>query len=226
MNERELGVRILSNLSSVREDMLALVDTLWEAINSHDASARNAGNRQIDIVERQVKSVETVSVELAQLLTFRVGLVDEELPGNKPGVPTASTDPIFAGRTAHTIEEDLTSIKPIGFTLEGKAVKNVTHWAEVYVAICRDIAQRDSARFVSLVDNPRFVSARHNLLFSRDRSLFHRPQLVADGVYVEVNLSVKNIFRRLKMLLDEFGIEERELKIYIRQDRDAHGDVA
>lgn len=218
MNERELSVRILTNLSTLREDMLALIDTIWDNINPRDADRRNAGNGQVDILDAQLKRLGDVEAEVADLLKHRVGLTEEELPGNKPGVATTTADPAFAGRLAHTVDEDLTGTKPIGFTFNGEAVKGMTDWAEVYAALCKDIAQRDPARFRALADNPQFVTSRGNLLFSLNPEHFGQRKLIVDNVYVDVQLSVRSVFSRLRKLFTEFGVPVDALRVYLRRE--------
>lgn len=218
MNERELGIRVLAGLSSVREDMLALIDLTWDGINPRDAASREAGNKQIDALDRQLKGIDAISAALADLFKQRTGLANEELPGNKPGEPTAETDLLFAGRRAHGLDEDLTSTKPIGYIFQGKAVKNVTHWKEVYIALCKELARRDPARFASLADNPRFVTGQGNLLFSQNCNGFNDGRSITDGVYAETNLSVPSFFGRLKKLLGAFGIPQSALQFYLQYE--------
>jgi len=59
--------------------------------------------------------------------------------------------------------------------------------------------------------NDKFISKRGNPLFAADLSRFQ----------VEVNLSANNIRNNIKDLLQEFTIPPSELKIYLREDRDA-----
>lgn len=232
MNERELSARILGNLTSVREDMLALIDLVWDSVNPRDAAARDAGSKYVGDLDRQLQGLSAASDGLAGLFKQRVGMSDEELPGNKPGTPTTSADPVFAGRPAHHLAkgrdgrfEDFTSTKPMGYTLQGKATKNVPDWADVYLSVCRELYRRDHSRFASLVDNQRFVTRRGNLLFSRDQTIFNWPKPVTGDIYAELNLSADTICSRLRMIFDAFGIPHTEMQIFLKRER-REDDVA
>jgi hypothetical protein len=232
MNERELSARILENLTGVREDMLALIELVWDSVNRRDAASRDAGHKYAGDLERQLKSVEAASSGLSQLFKQRVGMGDEELPGNKPGTPTTSTDPVFSRYPAHRLAlgpggrpEDFTSTKPLGYTLQGKAAKNLTNWSEVYLSVCRELARRDPSRFVSLADNPRIVTSHSNLILSRSASKFNVPRLVTGNIYAELNLSANAICSRLRLLFDAFGIPHTEMQIFLKRER-REDDVA
>jgi hypothetical protein len=45
--------------------------------------------------------------------------------------------------------------------------------------------------------------------------------LVKDDIHAESNLSANSIRDLMKKLLETFGIPEAEMKIYLREDRDA-----
>jgi len=46
-----------------------------------------------------------------------------------------------------------------------------------------------------------------------------------DGINAETNLSANDIAKRISRLLENFGIDQREFVIYLRQDRDAEEDA-
>ena len=83
----------------------------------------------------------------------------------------------------HSIDEDFTYKRPHGFILGGPSTSGITTWQRLYELVCRQLYQRDSARFVSLIDHPDFISNRgHHCIVSVLRSL-RKALEVGDGLF-------------------------------------------
>ncbi len=54
MNEQERAQRILTNLTSVGEDLLAFSDDLWQGTNYRDPKERERRLQVIDVYNRQL----------------------------------------------------------------------------------------------------------------------------------------------------------------------------
>ena len=80
--------------------------------------------------------------------------------------------------------------------------------------------KKDKKLFQALPKEDKFISNRGNPLFSLDP----KDLRVADqnnGLYIEVNLSANSLMKNLAALLDHFKIKPKQLRIYLREDRDA-----
>jgi hypothetical protein len=128
--------------------------------------------------------------------------------------------------TPHYLNEDFTYKRPYGFVLRSQAYTDIVTWKHLYEAVCRVLAELNPNRWAALPDNPVFLSVQNKKSFSRDRGDLRSPLPLIRGVYTEAHYSANSIRDNLLKLLKEFGIEERELKIYLRQDRDARAEVA
>lgn len=126
-------------------------------------------------------------------------------------------------QTPHTLDEAFSYKRPYGFVLRQGAVIDLVTWRNVLKSVCMTLADMDSARFESLPDSYRFVTTRGRKYFSRDASDLRDPVLIARGVYAEVNLSANQIRDVMRLLLDEYEIPRQELRLYLREDRNAEG---
>jgi len=120
----------------------------------------------------------------------------------------------------HTLDENFTYKRPFGFVLGNLAYKGVKTWKNLYVLFLKELKNRDSQRFARLTDEEKFVSRRGNPLFSRKKEEVRVAEQLDSGFYLEVNLSANHIRNSIKDLLEYFGINYKEMKIYFRQDSD------
>ena len=123
----------------------------------------------------------------------------------------------------HSIDEDFRFKRPYGFLLKGQGSTGITTWRRLFELICQELLRRDPERFRALPENPDYISNRGNHGFSRDRDKLRSASLIGEGVYAEINLSANHICDAIHRLLDTFEIPVSELKLFLREDRDAEG---
>lgn len=218
MNEKQRAERILASLESVNEDLLAFVDDVGRSINFHDAASRAAANRFLDEYDQKLDSFRKASSAIASMIRKRQGIAPEEAPGNRAAVVTTPNDPIFAIRRPHSVDEEFTYTKPIGFTLQGQSFKNMSTWAELYVTLCQELARRQPLRFRALPDHPSFITAQGNRMFSRNPADHNTPRLIVDDIYAELKISANSIRDRMLKLLREFGVADTDMKVYLQRE--------
>ncbi len=74
-------------------------------------------------------------------------------------------------------------------------------------------------QLMSLADG--FISNRGKPLFTHQPEKLRVAQPLRAGFYTEVNMSANSIKETLIQVLDYFSIDEGDVKIYLREDRDA-----
>lgn len=220
MNERERAERILTNLSSIGEDLLAFSDDLWQGTNYRDPKERERRLQVIDEYNSQLDSFAGIAGAIESMIRQAAGIPGEN--GHHP-VPSG---PLVEKHQEHTIDEDFTFTRPLGFAFRGQTYKDTLTWKQLYEALCRILADLDPDRWAAVPSNPVFTSAQNRKAFSRDPRDLRGPLPAIRGVYPEAHYSANSIRDNIAKLLTAFGISQHELKIYLRQERDARADVA
>ena len=72
----------------------------------------------------------------------------------------------------------------------------------------------------SLYQHPDFISNRGNRTIEHDPSKLRKAMQIADGLYIESNLSANSIRDIIRRVLQQYEIPVEQMKVYLRQDRD------
>lgn len=121
----------------------------------------------------------------------------------------------------HALDENFTYKRPYGFILQDSAYKGLKTWKNLYSHVLKELKAYDPQRFSKLPEEKKFISKRGNPLFSRKNDELRVGERFGLDFYVEVNLSANHIKNTIIDLLGYFGINYKEMKIYLREDRDA-----
>lgn len=220
---------ILTNLESVREDLLALSDDIWLSIDHNDSEALDEGVKFKKDYNARLTEFEKLSDGISTLIQH---FTETELePADTPAEEHSSSGDAEQERiikeldvqAPHTLDEDWCYIRPHGYVLDGRAYKDLVTWRRLYELVCLQLAGRDSTIFARLPEQEEFISNRGNQAFSRDPDQLRHAMNLSDGIYAEANLSANSIRKNIKALLAEFGVDESEFRVYFREDRDAEG---
>jgi len=214
---------ILEDLEAVRENLLALSDDIWRSIDHNDPDALNEGVEFKRAFNAKSAAFDTAATALSALVQqyTRVNLDAGESTGT---ADRTTNDRIIAElnrEEPHALDEDFTFKRPHGFILDGQATSGLTTWRRMFELICLHLYTRDTAKFVALPTNADYISSRGNPNFSTKEADLRSATLIAGGVFAEVNMSANMIRDQLLRLLATFGIPAANLRIYLRQDRDA-----
>jgi len=217
---------ILQELEQVREDLLALSDDIWLNIDHNDNEALAEGCRFKADYNEKMARLDQAAGELSELVQQFTQIKLEAEPVNPDTLTAAATERIVReldSHEVHSLDEDFMFKRPHGFRLGDESQSGIVTWRGLYELVCLHLQRRDADRFRLLPQNPAFVSRRGNPGFSPDRAELRSAMELPDGVFAEVNLSANSIRDQIKLLLKEFGIKREDLRIYLRQDRDADG---
>lgn len=224
MTERTL--QILQDLEAVRENLLALSDDIWLSIDHNDDEALEEGVEFKRSYNAKLAAFDAVSSELSQLVQqfTRVDLAEEEESGQEDSQSNERIIEQLNREEPHSIDEDFTFKRPHGFILEGAATTGITTWRRLYELLCAHLLRRDRDRFLTLIDDDRFVSNRGHRQFTTDPTELRSPSRVGEGIHTEINLSANGLRDVIRNMLDAYEIPRNSLQIYLREDRDADGN--
>jgi hypothetical protein len=219
---------ILTNLESVKEDLLALSDDIWLSID-HNASQAVQRGAEFKIAYNDCMQAFTADADRLSLLVegFTEVSIDSVIEGEQPEgrhVTRQDRDRVILDldrHTPHSLIEDFRYKRPFGFTLEGEPYVPRATWSLVYISVCKHVARKSPILFQSLPDNPDFLSSRGNRFFSKKADDLRSGREVDMGIFAEFNLSANQIRDAIKKLLSFSNIPHEQFVGYLREDRDA-----
>ncbi len=112
-----------------------------------------------------------------------------------------------------TLNDDFTKTSPLSMVIDGVTYTDLGDWTNVYRTILSMLAARDPDHCRRLPDMPPFP---RSLRFCTDPTVLRRPVQVIDGVYTESNLSANDVRNRIKILMDEFALDPKQVSVDVR----------
>jgi hypothetical protein len=214
---------LLNDLEAVRENLLALSDDIWQAIDHNDPESFEAGVEFKRAYNTQAAAFDKNATELSALVQkyTSVRLEESEKTGERNDAENERIIRDLNREEPHRLDENFTYKRPHGFVLDGKATTGVTTWQRFYELVCLHLLSVDEARFRSLEENPDFISPRNHRIVTKDRISLRKAMELPGDLFVESNLSANSICDVIRRMLAAFGIPEGRMQIYLRQDRDA-----
>jgi hypothetical protein len=215
--------QILEDLEAVRENLLALSDDIWESIDRQDLAAFDEGVRFMRTFIEKMSAFDHLATDLSATLQqfTNVQIATDEVSGGDDRAKNERIILELNREEPHSLDENLTWKRPHGFILQGQAASGISTWRRVFELICQHLHRRDSTRFISLIDNPDFISNRGHRSFTRSPDELRSAGLVADGIYAEINLSANALRDVIRRMLTAYEISTSSLQLFLREDRDA-----
>ena len=216
---------ILQDLERTRENMLALSDDIWLSIDHNDEESMREGVAFKTEYNDRMKSFDRLAKEISELVQqytqVRMDEVEPEIAAESESERNARVVRELNREEAHGLNEDFTFKRPFGFILDGHATSGVTTWQRLYELVCRHLLDRDEGRFRALHDHPDFISSRGHHNVTSDPNSLRKAMKLADGLFVESNLSANSIRDVIARLLNAYEIPTESMKVFLREDRDA-----
>jgi hypothetical protein len=215
--------QILEDLEAVRENLLALSDDIWQAIDHNDPQALEEGVEFKRAYNAKAAAFDEVASEISALVQqyTSVRLEADEQIGADDREQNERIVAELNREESHTLDEDFTYRRPHGYILAGQGTTGISTWQRMYELVCRQLRARDEERLRSLIDHPDFVSNRGHHTFSTEPLALRKALDIGDGLFAESNFSANSIRDVLRRLIAAFDIPSEQMLIFLRQDRDA-----
>jgi len=215
--------QILEDLEAVRENLLALSDDIWLSIDHNDQKALEEGVQFKRTYNEKTRGFDQLASELSAMIQqyTSVRLESEERSGEGDRERNERIVQELNREEPHSIDEDFTYRRPHGFILEGQGTTGITTWRRLFELVCQQLLRRTPDRFRALPDNADFVSSRGHRGFSRNSEELRSASEIGDGIFAEINLSANGLRDTLRRLLATFEIPAADLRLFLREDRDA-----
>jgi hypothetical protein len=216
--------QILDMLDTLQEQLLSLPDDMLLSIDPRDNESLVNGTAFIKTFNDNLSHFTESSRNIASQLKTYFDINPEEEELVQESVNQSRRDRIIKEldkSTPHQLTEDFTYKRPYGFILAEHAYKGLKTWKSLYIHVLSILDRYDNTRFRPLVKESKFISKRGNPLFAKNVEPLRVAEKYDDAFFIEVNLSANMIRNNIIDLLLHFNIKPEEMKIYLREDRDA-----
>lgn len=216
---------ILDTLNNIQENLLSLPEDMLLNIDPRDNDSLEQGARFIRSFNDNLDQFMEITTKIAEQIKTHFSINPEEEEIEKESMKNQQKqDRIIRelDKTApHSLDESFTFKRPYGFILGDTAFKGIKTWRNLFILVLDELYEKDPTRFARLPEEEKFISNRGKPLFSRDKQDLREGKMLKPGLYVEVNLSANDLCKNIKSMLEHFQLGPGQMKIYLREDRDA-----
>jgi len=214
---------ILDMMDDLQENLLALPDDMLLSIDPRDNESLEEGTCFIKKYNTNLSQFSSASQALAEQIKTHFGVnpevADVEIEINDQEKKNRIIKELDKTE-AHSLDEIFTYKRPYGFVLQDSAYKGIKTWKHFYMLVLDYLYKKDKTLFQSLPTEKKFISNRGNPLFSLNQKDL-RVAATSNDFFVEVNLSANSLIKNIAALLTHFEIPQTQIRIYLREDRDA-----
>lgn len=214
---------ILKDLKNVHENLLTLSDDIWSSIDHNDTKKLDEGYQFKKAFNSLLDDFEKNKDEITALVSQFTGVKVEEKTDLEEK-PTSENERLIKElnqNEPHEITEDFTFKRPVAFIFNGNAFNNLECWSELYIQFMAIVAKTFPQKLKALTQNEEYISKQGRKYYSQKPSDLRKSQKIMNDFYIEINLSAKDISKRIIETLDALGMKKSDITIFLRQDRNA-----
>jgi hypothetical protein len=215
---------ILDMLNNIQENLLALPDDMLLNIDPRDNESLERGTKFIKEFNDNLNRFTGSANKIADQIKTHFSINPEEEEVEREAINRQKRDRIIKEldkTKPHSLDENFTYKRPFGFILGKSAYKGLKTWKNLYMQVLRELKEKNPHLFKKLPDEEKFISVRGNPLFSKYKKNLRVAEEFNSDFYVEINLSANHIRNNIRDLFGYFKIDPNDMKIYLREDRDA-----
>lgn len=214
---------ILKDLTNVHENLLSLSDDIWISIDHNDPEKLEQGYEFKKEFNRLLEDFEKNKNDISVLVSQFTGVKIDEQPKivNKEDSENQRIIKELNNNEPHEITEDFTFKRPTAFIFNGCAYTDLNNWVDLYIQFVACAAKINPAKLKEMAELPDYISKQNKVYYSTNYNDCRRPVKIMNDFYVEVNLSANNLAKRIMEILNHLGMNNSDITVYLRQDRNA-----
>lgn len=216
MTTRERTSNIITNLDEVGEDLLALSDDIWLAIDHNDTVTMREGVAFKEKFNGKLAEFRRLAEDLRGILAASPATVVKAAAMEDPLPPAGSIEEEPDETEFHRLDENFTFKRPAGLKVEETYYGDLRTWRAVFHEFCQHIAARHSDKFSALVSSPGFDGRTGSRLFSRDPAELRAPMEVTPGIFAELHFSANALCQGMLRMLPMFALKINEVGVQLR----------
>lgn len=153
--------------------------------------------------------------DIAILVCKKIDEIDDILSFDKiEQTKSDNISKLYEGEECNLFS-DVTGKKPSSFTFIGKNY-NVRYWKDILLQVCRILYKKNNMLFESFPKDTSMEGKRSKVYSFTKGDLRSPKKIEGTGVYVETNMSANHILKEIIKLLNKYGMDYNEFKIYIK----------
>lgn len=198
----------MEKLSLLSEESLkeGKIDAVWDSTYTTRKVFDYLKARKEALIEDIIKNVKLTKKSVGEVLD-RINLF---LEGKQPPPITPSDYVALFDTKGRPV--DYTSKKPSSLWFK-EITYDVNSWAQFLLELCNIIKTEHRDRF----DNVLELKGRKRLYFTRNENQLTKPKRIpSTDIFIETNLSARNIAVVCGCLLDRFGCRKEDLRVKLR----------
>jgi len=128
---------------------------------------------------------------------------------------------------SHDLTENFEKKHPYAFVLGSVVHNGLESLKDLYIKTLKVLHSQNAELFSQLVDNADFANKKHTPYLSMKENTFHNgSEKISSDLYADTNLGAKQIIPRISALLKYVGMQQSDMKIYLREDLYSGRDTA
>lgn len=216
--------QLLNMLGMVQEQLLSLPDDMLLSINPRENESLAKGTAFIQNYNITLAKFCKNAIDLERQVKDHFNVNPEDEDTAQESISRTQRDRVITEldkTKPHSINENFTYKRPFGFTLGEHACQDIKTWRSLYLKILKVLEETDLDKFANLPNDSNFITSHGNSMFASSENSLRYAYPFSEELFIELNLSAENIRRNIIALLEVFGFAADDIKIYLREDRDA-----
>ncbi|MCW6107998.1 hypothetical protein [Clostridium sporogenes] len=199
---------------TINDTMEAIAVKVNEAILTRDLEKM----KQYSGLVEQGHDYEVKIEEIIKMLDVEELAVKEEINENVDNKIIPNYDEYTVDNNIeHSLYENFTHIRPFGFKINNNKLIEGRTWQEVLIKTSEILFNKNRTKFLSF-ENNKNMNGKKNKYFSCKPEGIRKPELVANSIYLETNMSGNAIRNLIIKMLKQYDIKVSHYKVYFRAD--------
>lgn len=147
-------------------------------------------------------------------------LTESESSDKSTSIETSQNEATAGLRVDFVNPTGVAYTRPDYYQFTGSDAVPIKNWTKLYVSVVNELCSRDPRLLESLVDKNISGATRMDLLYANESHQMTTPYSLDSGLVIETNLSASDMIKKIRVLLDLYGIPYDSLAIiYHKRDK-------